>query len=293
MLATSLVEKPLLKINNNNNVTSTEMGAFIQESPQQQSAQLPPQKVPAPRLVMQHIHPQQVGEHHQVIGDQSEKHTSSSVAVVAPQIEQQSPWTLLDPNQIVHFSDGSHQQMLSCPGQPDQYIITTAAARDNFNHHHYHPAPQHHAATTAATCQLCIAASGYQQLYPIVAASAPAIKSDFNSIVHQRAETGSLSYDNPNEQRRQKRRRRRGSADGTGSKGNNYKGFNKSQHNEIERTRRLRIKNCCDTLRGLVPGLGDKVDKANVLEYTVRFVKHIISSKEFKAKLNDNSWMIE
>lgn len=49
---------------------------------------------------------------------------------------------------------------------------------------------------------------------------------------------------------------------------------NRALHNEIERRRRHRIKECCDALKELVPGLSDKTDKATVLEQTVRFVKH-------------------
>lgn len=51
---------------------------------------------------------------------------------------------------------------------------------------------------------------------------------------------------------------------------------NRELHNEIERRRRLRIKQCCDILRTLVPGLNDKTDKATVLEHTVKFVNHLV-----------------
>lgn len=50
--------------------------------------------------------------------------------------------------------------------------------------------------------------------------------------------------------------------------------ISRALHNEIERRRRHRIKECCDALKELVPGLSDKTDKATVLEQTVRFVKH-------------------
>lgn len=57
---------------------------------------------------------------------------------------------------------------------------------------------------------------------------------------------------------------------------------NRELHNEIERRRRLRIKQCCDVLRTLVPGLNDKTDKATVLEHTVKFVNHLVQCPKFK-----------
>lgn len=56
---------------------------------------------------------------------------------------------------------------------------------------------------------------------------------------------------------------------------------NKEIHNEIERRRRFRIKQCCDVLRNLVPGLSDKTDKATVLEHTVKYVKHLSACPNF------------
>lgn len=57
---------------------------------------------------------------------------------------------------------------------------------------------------------------------------------------------------------------------------------NRELHNEIERRRRLRIKQCCDILRTLVPGLSDKTDKATVLEHTVKFVNHLVKCPNFR-----------
>lgn len=57
---------------------------------------------------------------------------------------------------------------------------------------------------------------------------------------------------------------------------------NRELHNEIERRRRLRIKQCCDILRTLVPGLSEKTDKATVLEHTVKFVSHLSKCPTFK-----------
>lgn len=57
---------------------------------------------------------------------------------------------------------------------------------------------------------------------------------------------------------------------------------NRELHNEIERRRRLRIKQCCDILRTLVPGLSDKTDKATVLEHTVKFVSHLAKCPTFR-----------
>lgn len=51
----------------------------------------------------------------------------------------------------------------------------------------------------------------------------------------------------------------------------------KDQHNEIERRRRFRIKDSCDLLKTMVPGLMAKTDKARVLEQTVRYVRHLHS----------------
>lgn len=46
-------------------------------------------------------------------------------------------------------------------------------------------------------------------------------------------------------------------------------------HNEKERKRRTRIKNACQTLRSLVPGLSEKTDKATVFEFTVQYLLHL------------------
>lgn len=56
----------------------------------------------------------------------------------------------------------------------------------------------------------------------------------------------------------------------------------REMHNEIERKRRRRIKQCCDVLRRLVPGLHEKTDKATVLEHTVDFVDHLFKCPDFK-----------
>lgn len=55
-------------------------------------------------------------------------------------------------------------------------------------------------------------------------------------------------------------------------------------HNEIERKRRSRIKNCCEYLRTIVPGATDKTDKATVLELTVTYLSHLESCPDFKCK---------
>jgi len=57
---------------------------------------------------------------------------------------------------------------------------------------------------------------------------------------------------------------------------------NRELHNEIERRRRLRIKQCCEILRALVPGLNEKTDKATVLEATVRFINHLVGCPGYK-----------
>lgn len=66
-----------------------------------------------------------------------------------------------------------------------------------------------------------------------------------------------------------------------------YMPFNgRENHNEKERKRRTRIKNACQTLRSLVPGLSEKTDKATVFEFTVQYLVHLrrhIGSKQDKA----------
>ncbi|XP_022247349.1 transcription factor-like 5 protein [Limulus polyphemus] len=49
----------------------------------------------------------------------------------------------------------------------------------------------------------------------------------------------------------------------------------RENHNEKERKRRGRIKNACQGLRSLVPGLSEKTDKATVFEFTVQYLVHL------------------
>ncbi|RWS08986.1 hypothetical protein B4U79_18949 [Dinothrombium tinctorium] len=49
----------------------------------------------------------------------------------------------------------------------------------------------------------------------------------------------------------------------------------RQSHNEKERRRRSRMKQSCDTLRSLVPGVSEKTDKATVLEQTVNYLLHL------------------
>ncbi|XP_052226173.1 uncharacterized protein LOC127841388 isoform X2 [Dreissena polymorpha] len=46
----------------------------------------------------------------------------------------------------------------------------------------------------------------------------------------------------------------------------------REQHNQKERRRRARIKEACNLLRQLVPGMSDKTDKATVFEFAARYV---------------------
>lgn len=62
------------------------------------------------------------------------------------------------------------------------------------------------------------------------------------------------------------------------------------RHNAVERQRRSRIKQCCDILRSLVPGLSDKADKATVLEWAVHYVNHLTDYHGFKC---DCIWSTE
>lgn len=48
-------------------------------------------------------------------------------------------------------------------------------------------------------------------------------------------------------------------------------------HNQKERRRRARIKEACNLLRQLVPGMSDKTDKATVFEFAARYV-HFLKS---------------
>ncbi|KAK8768356.1 hypothetical protein V5799_015179 [Amblyomma americanum] len=55
-----------------------------------------------------------------------------------------------------------------------------------------------------------------------------------------------------------------------------YMPFNRREdHNAKERKRRSRIKNACQDLRSLVPGLTEKTDKATVFEFTVQYLLHL------------------
>lgn len=56
----------------------------------------------------------------------------------------------------------------------------------------------------------------------------------------------------------------------------------REQHNDIERRRRLRIRQCCELLRAVVPGVSERTDKAAVLEQTARFVSHLAKCPNFK-----------
>ncbi|XP_053384495.1 uncharacterized protein LOC123536531 [Mercenaria mercenaria] len=51
----------------------------------------------------------------------------------------------------------------------------------------------------------------------------------------------------------------------------------REQHNQKERRRRARIKEACNLLRQLVPGMSDKTDKATVFEFAARYV-HFLKS---------------
>ncbi|CAL1293606.1 unnamed protein product [Larinioides sclopetarius] len=46
----------------------------------------------------------------------------------------------------------------------------------------------------------------------------------------------------------------------------------RESHNEKERKRRLRIKNACQMMKGLLPRVCDKTDNATVFENAVHFI---------------------
>lgn len=57
-------------------------------------------------------------------------------------------------------------------------------------------------------------------------------------------------------------------------------------HNEKERSRRSRMKRCCQMLRCLVPGVDDKTDKATVMEHAVNYLIHLSQCPQNKCAVS-------
>ncbi|XP_060078136.1 uncharacterized protein LOC132557610 [Ylistrum balloti] len=64
----------------------------------------------------------------------------------------------------------------------------------------------------------------------------------------------------------------------------------REQHNMKERRRRLRIKDACDVMRKLVPGMSDKTDKATVFEFGARYIHFL---KGFVGNKHDKEFLIK
>lgn len=64
----------------------------------------------------------------------------------------------------------------------------------------------------------------------------------------------------------------------------------REQHNMKERRRRARIKDACDVLRKLVPGMSDKTDKATVFEFAARYVHFL---KGFVGNQHDKDFLLK
>lgn len=61
-------------------------------------------------------------------------------------------------------------------------------------------------------------------------------------------------------------------------------------HNLKERKRRARIKDACDVMRKLVPGMSDKTDKATVFEFAARYIHYL---KNFVGSKHDKDFLLK
>ncbi|XP_041367146.1 uncharacterized protein LOC121381845 [Gigantopelta aegis] len=64
----------------------------------------------------------------------------------------------------------------------------------------------------------------------------------------------------------------------------------RESHNIKERKRRARIKEACDLMRFLVPGMTDKTDKATVFEFGARYIHFL---KSYVGSSNDKDFLIK
>lgn len=211
-------------------------------------------------------------------------------------------------HQAVHQTD-QDQYIFAPLKQADEYAAMAATL-----HHHHHPleAPQpagqhyqpghqsHHHLLQG--CQVCLAAGSYQQVIPVASTATVSPRSIVRNVSELRLtdeqETKQLvgrSFVRRRRKRRTKRRRPPlaspdheittsaassqhdsncgNSATTTPTEGPTTS--SKEMHNEIERRRRLRIKRCCELLKTMIPNLSRKLDKASILEQTVRYVRHL------------------
>lgn len=178
----------------------------------------------------------------------------------------QPQWTLLDGSQVIQLQDNSHlaNALYTYPDSQTYY--------DQHNHQHlqvcdylqtqpeYHQLDQHYDQNQRRQ----------QQQQPLALPPPPTSPSAQRQQKHQQQ---------PEVQQQQR-------SEESSSKGQTCNTTNtvshKDQHNEIERRRRVRIKDCCDMLKTLVPGLATKTDKARVLEQTVKYVRHLKSCQDSK-----------
>ncbi|XP_067655200.1 uncharacterized protein [Haliotis asinina] len=64
----------------------------------------------------------------------------------------------------------------------------------------------------------------------------------------------------------------------------------RESHNMKERKRRARIKEACDLMRQLVPGMSEKTDKATVFEFAARYIYFL---KNFVGSAHDKDFLIK
>ncbi|XP_063398660.1 uncharacterized protein LOC134683345 isoform X1 [Mytilus trossulus] len=64
----------------------------------------------------------------------------------------------------------------------------------------------------------------------------------------------------------------------------------REQHNLKERKRRARIKDACEVMRKLVPGMSDKTDKATVFEFAARYIHFL---KGFTGNKHDKDFLLK
>ncbi|KAL5007268.1 hypothetical protein ScPMuIL_016074 [Solemya velum] len=64
----------------------------------------------------------------------------------------------------------------------------------------------------------------------------------------------------------------------------------REQHNLKERKRRARIKDACDLMRKLVPGMSDKTDKATVFEFAARYIHFL---KSYTGNHHDKDFLLK
>lgn len=153
----------------------------------------------------------------------------------------------------------------------------------NSAHHYHHIAPHphahfHHIHHQHPSHQLSLPLADSQQQIKEHSPSCPAANSPATVTIQHT----SPSHRNGHSESPKRGQQIEDESDQTNQQDSPSAATNRELHNEIERKRRFRIKQCCDTLRILVPGVNDRTDKASVLEHTVKFVNHIVQCPEFR-----------